>query len=259
MENQFVTVMYLNISDMNFGSVDPTLPLPLYHQIYTRLSEKIRSGEIPTGSKIPGENQLAEALGVSRITVKRALNELAGAGLVSRRRGRGTVVIANTDLNFRESMSDYIDNVARLRRNTNAEILERLDVEADNFIAERLQIEDGSSVEKITHRLSLKNSILSYVETYIPHDLARGFSQKNIEKEPLLTLLIKSGIDIKRAEQRLFAVRATAPIAEMMNVEVGTPLLKIHCIMVDADGRPVEDIYAWYHSDRYQYQMTLSL
>jgi len=45
----------------------------------------------------------------------------------------------------------------------------------------------------------------------------------------------------------------------MMNVEVGTPLLKIHCIMVDADGRPVEDIYAWYHSDRYQYQMTLSL
>lgn len=247
------------ISDMDFGSVDPSLPLPLYHQIFTRLREKIQSGEIPTGSTIPGENQLAKALGVSRITVKRALNELADAGIVSRRRGRGTVVIANTDLKFNESMGDYIDNVARLRRNTIAEILERLDVEADDFIAKRLQIEAGSSVEKITHRLSLKNSILSYVETYIPHDLARAFSHSNIEKEPLLTLLVKSGIDIRRAEQRLFAVSATPHIAEMMDVEVGTALLKIHCIMVDGDGRPVEDIYAWYHSDRYQYQMTLSL
>lgn len=249
----------ISMENIDFGVVDSSLPLPLYHQIYMQLSDKIRSGEIPTGSTLPGENQLAQSLDVSRITVKRALNELAGAGLVSRRRGRGTVVIANTDLNFRESMSDYVENVARLRRNTNGEILGREDVKADAFIAKRLQIETGSRVEKISHRLSLRNSILSYVETYVPHDLSHKFTQRDLKKEPLLTLLIKSGVDIRRAEQRLFAVGATPHIAEMMDVEVGTPLLKIHCVMVDVNDRPVEDIYAWYHSDRYQYQMTLSL
>ncbi|MEP3890275.1 MAG: GntR family transcriptional regulator [Hellea sp.] len=254
-----MSVLNMKMDDLDFGVVDPSLPLPLYHQIYMRLNDKIRSGEIPTGSTLPGENQLAQALDVSRITVKRAMNELADAGLVSRRRGRGTVVIANTDLNFRESMGDYVDNVVRLRRNTNGEILSREDVSADAFIAKKLQIELGDTVEKISHRLSLKDSILSYVETYVPHDLSREFSRKDLKKEPLLTLLIKSGIDIKRAEQRLFAVAATPHIGQMMDVEVGTPLLKIHCVMVDADGRPVEDIYAWYHSDRYQYQMTLSL
>lgn len=248
-----------NTSDIDFGTVDASLPLPLYYQIYMRMSDRILSGEIPTGSKIPSENQLAEALNVSRITVKRALNDLATAGLVSRRRGRGTVVIANTDLNFRESMGDYVENVARLRRNTKGEILGREDILADEFIAKRLQIKLESRVEKIAHRLSLKNSILSYVETYIPNNLACNFSQSDLKKEPLLTLLIKSGIDIRRAEQRLFAVSASPHIAKMMDVDVGAPLLKIHCIMVDVNDRPVEDIYAWYHSDRYQYQMTLSL
>lgn len=118
---------------------------------------------------------MAEALNVSRTTLKRALNQLVGAGLVSRRRERGTVVIANTDLNFRESMGDYVDNVARLRRNTKGEVLGREDFKADECIAKRLQIDMASPVEKISHRLSLKNSVLSYVETYILHDLARVF------------------------------------------------------------------------------------
>lgn len=247
------------LNDFDFGVVDPSSPLPLYHQIYMQLSQKIRCGDIPTGATIPGENQLAEALNVSRITVKRALNELADAGLVSRRRGRGTVVITNTDLNFRESMSDYVDNVARLRKNTQAEILSREYILSDGHIAERLQIKAGEAVEKITHKLSLENSVLSYVETYIPHKLSQNFTEDDIKNEPLLTLLLKSGVDIRRAEQRILAVGATPEIAKIMDVKAGEPLLKIHCIMVDADNRPVEDIYAWYHSDRYQYQMTLSL
>jgi len=254
-----VSLIAITVGDMELGTIDADLPLPLYHQIYSQISEKIRLGDIPTGSIIPSENQLAEALSVSRITVKRALNELADAGLVSRRRGRGTVVIANTDLNFHESLSDYVENVARLRRITEAEILGREDVTADETLAKRLQVKTGDAIEKITHRLSLKNSILSYVETFIPETFSKGFSQSDIEREPILTLLIKSGINIRRAEQRLFAVAATSHIAKMMDVDVGAPLLKIHCIMVDADDRPVEDIYAWYHSDRYQYQMTLSL
>lgn len=254
-----MSTVNLNPTDINIGTLDSSIPLPLYHQIYERISEKIRSGEIPTGSIIPGENQLAKALDVSRITVKRALNDLASAGLVSRRRGRGTIVTANTDLNFQQNVNDYLDNVSRLRRNTQGDVLNREDLTADEFISKRLQISLGSPVEKITHRLSLKNTVLSYVETFIPDDLARSFSEADLKKESLLTLLIKSGINIKRAEQRLFAVSATPYIAKVMDTEIGTPLLKIHCVMVDVNDRPVEDIYAWYHSDRYQYQMTLSL
>ena len=63
------------------------LPTPLYHQMFTLLRDRILSGEIPRGSRIPTEFDLAESFGVSRITAKRALDELAAEGLVERRRG----------------------------------------------------------------------------------------------------------------------------------------------------------------------------
>ncbi|MBP9536131.1 MAG: GntR family transcriptional regulator, partial [Pseudoxanthomonas sp.] len=69
------------------------LPTPLYHQMFTLLRDRILSGDIPCGSRIPTEFDLAEAFGVSRITAKRALDELAAEGLVERRRGKGTHVI----------------------------------------------------------------------------------------------------------------------------------------------------------------------
>jgi len=76
--------------------VDVSMRTPLYHQIYLLLRERIRRGELRSGTVLPGEQELARAFRVSRITVKRALNELAGERLVTRHRGRGTIVAANT-------------------------------------------------------------------------------------------------------------------------------------------------------------------
>src|SRR5690606_26146540 len=68
--------------------------LPLYQQIYQQLLEDIRTGKYPPGSQLPTEKELAEAYGVSRITSKRALTELAEAGFIERIRGRGSFVHA---------------------------------------------------------------------------------------------------------------------------------------------------------------------
>ena len=245
-------------SQLNLPSLDPSSPVPLYHQLYKELSEQIKAGALPVGSKVPSELKIARQLDVSRITVKRALNELAKVGLVSRKRGRGTVVMCNTDLNFNGGANDYRKNVAGLRTNTDAEILERKTVKAKERVAGNLKIDPGSEVEKITHRLSLDGKALSYVEVYVPNGLAKNFTEKQLRAEPLMNLLIKAGVSIKRAEQKIFAVGANEHESEVLSVPSGSPLLKIHCVMLDQNDRPVEDIYAWYHPDRYQYQMTLT-
>jgi len=74
------------------GLLNGALPTPLYHQVYLVLRERIQSGVYADGETLPGEQELARAFDVSRITVKRALNELAANNLVSRHRGRGTIV-----------------------------------------------------------------------------------------------------------------------------------------------------------------------
>ena len=75
------------------GHVDERLPMPLYHQVYLILRNKILTGEYGFGALLPSEQETSETFGVSRITAKRALNDLAGDGLVLRERGRGTKVV----------------------------------------------------------------------------------------------------------------------------------------------------------------------
>ena len=79
------------MSSLEGLTLNPTSPTPLYHQLYTVLRERIVRGDFAPSQTLPGEQELAKLFDVSRITVKRALNELAASGLVSRHRGRGTI------------------------------------------------------------------------------------------------------------------------------------------------------------------------
>jgi GntR family transcriptional regulator len=78
------------------AGVDPASPTPLYHQIFSLLRGKIYDGQYPGGSFLPSEQELSAEFNVSRITAKRALDELAADGLVVREQGRGTRVCINT-------------------------------------------------------------------------------------------------------------------------------------------------------------------
>ncbi|CAM3816427.1 GntR family transcriptional regulator [Litorimonas haliclonae] len=245
-------------NDLTIGPLNPDKPEPLYHQLYTALKNKIQTGALPTGAKVPSEKELSDNLDVSRITVKRALNDLAESGLVSRSRGRGTIVTASTDLKFSDPMHNYVKNVTRLRKSTTAQILSRDVLSASPETARNLKRAEGIEVEKICHTLSLEKKVLSYVETFVPDGLAKNFHDDELCHEPLMTLLSKSGVLIERAEQTLFPVSSDSHIAEILGTEVNRPLLKIHCIMIEESGRSVEDIHAWYHPDHYKYQMTLT-
>ena len=75
------------------ADIDESASVPLYQQIYDLLRARIMDGPLTLNDRLPAEQDLTQALGVSRITVKRAMNELAVAGYVRRQRGIGTVVI----------------------------------------------------------------------------------------------------------------------------------------------------------------------
>jgi DNA-binding transcriptional regulator YhcF (GntR family) len=133
---------------LSADQLDETLPTPLYHQIYLVLRERIRSGEIAAGETLPGEQELARALKVSRITVKRALNELAGDRLVSRHRGRGTIVAGGATIPMvRSSFDNLIDSLKIMGLETEVELLEARDIPAEPFIADHLAIKPGDPVQ----------------------------------------------------------------------------------------------------------------
>lgn len=236
--------------------LDESLPTPLYHQIYLVLREQIRSGAISANALLPGEQQMARMFNVSRITVKRALNELASDGLLNRHRGRGTFVAASAAVPVvKASFDNLIESLRIMGLETEIEVLDVAEIPADAITAKFLEVPVGTRLQRAARRRKLQEEPFSHLVTHVPSDIADRFSVKDLATTSMLTLLERSGAAVFDAEQWITAVGAEPLVAAALGVSAGAPLLKVERVMRDANGRPVQLIHAHYRSDRFQYHV----
>lgn len=236
----------------------PESRVPLYHQIYVVLRDRIISGQLEAGGYLQGEQDLARDFKVSRITAKRALNELAADGLVIRERGRGTRIVPRKQQpSVRTSLEGWLENISMMGVTTEARVLEFAYVPASRSVAAALQIDEGDSVQRAVRVRSLTGESLSYLTTYLPHRIGEGFVAEDLERMPLLHLLERAGIKVSSARQTVSATLADPTVANALAIDAGAPLLEISRIVSDAEGQPVEFIKVLYRPDRYQFEMDL--
>ncbi|WP_409743253.1 GntR family transcriptional regulator [Ferrovibrio sp.] len=240
------------------NTVDERLPTPLYHQIFLILQSQIRDGHLETGALLPGEEELARQFGVSRITARRALAELAAEGLVTRGRGRGTHVTARTEPPpIRAGVEGLLENLLAMGLKTQVNLIEFSYEPAPPDVAAALHVKAGEEVQRAVRVRSLEIGPFSYLTTYVPADIGRKFSRKELAHQPLLALLEQSGVTIGGAEQTISASLADARVAPLLKTAIGAPLLRISRVVQDSAGRPVEYIVGLYRPDRYQFRMSL--
>lgn len=238
--------------------IDETLPTPLYHQIFLVLRDRIRDGAFAAGAILPGEQELTRLFDVSRITVKRAMNELAAHGLVTRHRGRGTVVTHNTGIPIVEGRFDTLfDALKRMGLETQVSLLEVADLVADEELAVDMAIEPGAGVQRAIRLRSLEGDTFSYLVTHVPAAIAARYTQDDLRTEPMLELLRRAGAQAVEADQTITAVAADPQIAAALKISPGAPLLKIKRIMRGADGRAIQHIVAYYRPERFRYHMRM--
>ncbi|MEC7290844.1 MAG: GntR family transcriptional regulator [Pseudomonadota bacterium] len=241
------------------ADIDESASVPLYQQIYDLLRARIMDGTMALNDRLPAEQDLTRALGVSRITVKRAMNELAVAGLVRRQRGIGTVVIYDVAAPIvKGSFETMIDGLTRMGLETEVQLLDCTVGTASPAISEALHLKGGKSVQRIVRLRRLDGEPFSYLVTYIPYDIADGYDDAQLASESLIKLLEQAGHAPVEAEQTITATSAEPAVAANLGVAPGSPLLRIHRIMKDAAGRPVQDITAHYRADRFEYHMRLN-
>ncbi len=236
------------------------LKAPLYHQIYLILRHKILDGAYGEGDLLPGEQELAREFGVSRITARRALDELAAEGLAERRQGRGTFARPPAPTPpVRASFEGFLENLLMMGLKTRARIIEFGYVRASPEVARRLACEPGMPVQRAVRVRSVDGRPLSHLTTHVPADIGSSFSRRDLEASPLLALLERAGVAVEGAEQTISAVLADARVAPLLETEIGAPLLSLERVVRDAEGRAVEWLTALYRPDAYQFRMELSL
>ncbi len=232
---------------------------PLYHQIYLIMRQRIADGEFGAGGTLPSEQDLAEYHGVSRITAKRALDELARDGLVVRERGRGTrVVEGRTGVRISGEATGAFDPLLAMGGETEVAVREFGYGPADTDVAAALGLPVGASVQRAVRVRSVGGDPFSHITTHVPEDIGRTFDAADLAARPILSLFERAGVAPASAEQVVSATLADMVVAERLGIDVGAPLLRIRRVVRDDRGRAIELLVSLYRSDLYRLTMTLS-
>ena len=239
------------------------LPLPKYHRIYLVLREQLHEGRFEDG--LPGELALMQQFGVARVTVRRALEQLAGVGLISREPGRGTRPIGRQDRPagaandpMRTNLTGLLENLVSMSMRTTVKVLDVGTVTASEAVAAALGLSPGDPVQKAIRVRSTREGPLSHITTYVPDDVARRFGRRELSRKPILLLLEEAGVQVGRAVQTVSARLADAEVAGHLEVAVGSALLAVRRLIYDEQDRPVMWLHGLYRPDRYEYEMQLS-
>jgi GntR family transcriptional regulator len=242
--------------------VSPALPLPKYHRIYLLLREQLGDGSL--AGTLPGEVALAARFGVARVTVRKALEQLAAEGLVERSPGRGTVArrppaaVRGMAGGAARPLSGLLENIVSMGLATRVRVLECTQVAATEAVAQVLRLAPGAPVHKAVRVRSTREGPLSLITTHVPAALAAGIDRRALAREPLLVLLERAGVRIGHAQQAISARLADDRSAAALGVAVGSALLAVSRLVHDAAGTPVQWLQGLYRPDRYEYRMELS-
>ncbi|MEY4075914.1 MAG: HTH-type transcriptional repressor YvoA, partial [Pseudomonadota bacterium] len=244
--------------------MNQNLPLPKYHQIYLVLCEKLQEGKFDSG--LPGELALMQQYSVARVTVRRALSQMAEEGLIKREPGRGTRPLHQKGFEKPGRLSQVLNPEGQQARLTG--LLENLVtmglrtsvkvISVPKDICDKLQLTAGAMVQKAERVRSTREGPVSHITTWVPEAIAHGFGRRELAQKPILVLLEEAGVKVGRAEQSISARLADADTARHLDVPVGSALLAVRRLIYDDQEKPVQWLQGLYRPDRYEYQMQLS-
>lgn len=229
-------------------------------RIYLVLHDEILRGELPVGSLLPSENRLAEKYGVSRVTVRNALEKLSVEGLIDRRAGSGTRICGPSvpQTAISADFATLMPQLVQMGQETTAQLLSFSYVEPPAPIAEALRLAPDAMVQRAVRLRRISDKPFSHLTTHVPQDIAQGYSEADLANTPLFRLLERSGVVVDHARQSITATLAGPDVAETLEVSVGTALISLVRVVYDESGRGIEHLSALYRPDRFRLDMTLN-
>jgi DNA-binding GntR family transcriptional regulator len=236
--------------------VDRTSPVPLYYQVASRLQELIEKGEIGVGARIENEVDLAERLGVSRPTTRRAIQYLVERGMLVRKRGVGTQVV-HPKVRRPVELSSLYDDLVSSDRKPRTEVLSLKVVPAGQEVAGALEIEPGTPVTWIERLRYAGGEPLALMHNAIPLDLL-SLDAGDLAERGLYELLRRAGYVPRIANQVIGARTATAAEAKILDEKRGASVLTMTRTAWDASGRVLEYGSHLYRASRYSFEINLS-
>ena len=234
--------------------LDANAQLPLYKQLKEVIKTKINTGEYTENKRIPTEPEFIENYGVSRITVRKAIEELVAEGYLVKKQGKGTFISGHKVLRKIEYVTGFSDSGKSSQLKTTSILLKKEVLAANQELAEKLEIPVGAKV-LYTQRKRLGNGVPLLENNYF--DFERfSFLQTEDLTGSLYAILRKHDIlPINPGETTLEIVSADDFIATTMAVAIGTPFFYMQTVVKDQNMRPIHFGKQFYLGDAYTFSI----
>ncbi|WP_328564809.1 myo-inositol degradation transcriptional regulator [Streptomyces coelicoflavus] len=236
-------------------SVDRSSPVPLYFQLAQQLEASIEHGALTPGSLLGNEIELAARLGLSRPTVRQAIQSLVDKGLLVRRRGVGTQVV-HSKVRRPLELSSLFDDLEAAGQRPATKVLVNTVVPATAEVAAALGVAEESDVHRVERLRLTHGEPMAYMCNYLPPGLL-DLDTGQLEATGLYRLMRAAGITLHSARQTIGARAATGGEAERLGEDAGAPLLTMERTTFDDTGRAVEFGTHTYRPSRYSFEFQL--
>jgi GntR family transcriptional regulator len=228
-----------------------------YQQVQEQLAEEIERGGRPAGSRLPPERALAEHFGVSRVTLRRALDELERAGVVTRS-GVGWAVASGAVGEPPNVLMSFTEMAASRGLTPASRVLSQRVRPATIDEADELGLAPGAPLFELERLRSMDEVPILVDRTSIPLSLVPGLDEADLSSGSLYDVLeARYGIRPTRARFTVEAVAADARTSKLLGLDVGGPLLRCRQQTEDDAGRRIELGEMDYRGDRYRFRATL--
>jgi GntR family transcriptional regulator len=249
-------------SENQLQTLKQDIPTPLYFRLYSLLKNAILDGTIGNGEQMPTEQQLAETFKVSRITAKRAMDELAAEDMVQRRRGKGThVTYQYSPQPVKAPLVGMLQEIESMARHSEVKVLDCKKLTPPAIVKDALGLEGKDKALHLVRVRSRDGQPFGYYASWTS-GLSKPVGKRDLLKSPRLEIFRKQGLKITHVTQTISAVAATAALAEHLETEVGAPLISLirHSFETrKGQEHMVDYLHVFYHPDRFQYQMDLKM
>ena len=237
--------------------IDRFSPVPLYYQVAKHMEAAIESGELPAGTMLDNEAQIAQRVGLSRPTMRQAMQYLSDKGLITRRRGVGTRV-TQPKVRRPVELTSLYDDLERTGQEPRTKVVSVTHVPADAGVAKALGLAEGDEVLRLSRVRSAGKRPIAVMTNYLPLEMVE-LSAASLRRQGLYAQIRAAGITVRAATQVVGARLATADEIALLRENEGAAVMTMERIAYDDTGSVIELGRHVYAASRYSLEMSLHI
>jgi len=228
---------------------------PVYIQIHNSIKRDIEAGKWAVGDRIPSERELSVMFGVSRMTLRQAIQTLVDEGILERRVGAGTYVANQKVQEKMSGVTSFTDIMLAQGKKPSSKTVSYHVASPSLSEKEKLQLTEDAQVLRMERIRYADDVPISFEVATVPEELVREFSKPEITSSLYRTLEHKAGLTLGGAQQTVTAQVASERIAELLDIKRGDPILRLRQISFLKSGEPFEYVRTQYVGSRFEFYL----